>query len=52
MHELEHKVEILALKVTSTVKEAAVGAPQADGLDVSERLRGLVVNEPRRCGPS
>ena len=46
----EHKTEMLAVRVTRPIREAVVAVAQADGVDVSELLRSLIVGELRRRG--
>jgi hypothetical protein len=46
----EHKTEMLAVRVTRPIRDAVVAVAQADGVDVSELLRSLIVGELRRRG--
>ena len=50
MRGAEHKTEMLSVRVTRPVRDAVVAAAQADGLDVSEWLRSLIVGELRKRG--
>jgi hypothetical protein len=46
----EHKTEMLAVRVARPMKDAVVAVARADGVDVSELLRSLIVGELRRRG--
>jgi len=50
MRGADHKTEMLSVRVTRLVRDAVVAAAQADGLDVSEWLRSLIVGELRKRG--
>jgi hypothetical protein len=46
----EHKTEMLAVRITRPIRDAVVAVAQADGVDVSELLRSLIVSELRKRG--
>ena len=50
MRGLEHKTEMLAVRVTKPIKDAVVMVAQSEGVDVSEWMRSLIISELRKRG--